>query len=398
MTRHLRALYCADTYPPQLNGVSVVTALSVQGLRERGWDVRVVSPSYPPIKDVFASALPGQGKCTGTHIASMPMPGYRDIRLAAPARGIVSRVMRDFKPDIVHSATEFMIGWMGQREAIRHGVPLVSSYHTDFSRYTVEYGVPWMRGSVQRYLGRFHRRSARVYTPGAVAVAELQALGIADVELWGRGVDTTLFHPTRRDQVLRDIYAPDGAFLLLHVGRLAAEKSVERILDGYARAKAVMPADRPIRLIVAGSGPRERQLREVAPFDVTFLGNLDRTTSLPQLYASADAFLFASHTETLGLVILEAMASGLPVIATPAGGVADHLRDKVNGIAFSQGDVAAMAAAIARLATDPTLHARLALGARATAAGMSWENEIDRLDASYREVVACQIRPWMPRG
>jgi len=143
-----------------------------------------------------------------------------------------------------------------------------------------------------------------------------------------------------------------------------------------------------MHLIIAGTGPREVALRAQADQHVTFLGNLDRSRVLPRLYASADAFLFSSQTETLGLVILEAMASGLPVIAAPAGGVADHLRSDQNGLAFPAGDVDDMADTIARLADSIGLRRRLAIGARRTAEALSWEVELDRLDASYREVCA----------
>jgi len=381
-----RALYCTDTYPPQLNGVSVVTALSVEGLRSRGWDVKVISPSYPAgARNVFAKSAATNGS-GGALIPSMPLPLYPDIRLAAPSYHVVSRVLDSFRPDIVHSATEFMIGWMGQRAALQRGIPRVSSYHTDFSRYTVSYGAPWLRGSVQNYLSRFHRRSHRVYTPGLAAQSELSALGVADVEVWGRGVDTTLFHPTQRDALLRRAHVPDDAFLFLHVGRLAAEKDVETILLAFGQARRRVSSRRRVHLIIAGDGPRLPALRALAPADVTFLGNLDRLTVLPRLYASADAFLFSSVTETLGLVILEAMASGLPVIAAPAGGVADHLRDDFNGIAYPAGDVGTMADAMVRMATTPALTHRLAIGARTTAAAMSWEAELDRLVDSYRAV------------
>lgn len=389
MTRTLRALYCTDTYPPQVNGVSVVTALSVEGLRRRGWDVTVISPRYPDgLTDVFRGAE-HEGTSRGDAvIASVPMPGYPDIRLAAPWRNTVRRVMDRVRPDIVHSATEFMIGWMGQREAIRRGIAAVSSYHTDFSRYTEAYGVPRLRGTVQRYLARFHQRSARVFTPGTVAVAELEALGVHRAALWGRGVDLTLFDPGHRDRSTINLPGvTDDTVLFLHVGRLAAEKGVERILEAFRLARGLLPEGVWTHLIIAGDGPARPALRAMASADVTFLGNLDRRAVLPTLYASADAFLFASHTETLGLVILEAMASGLPVIAAPAGGVADHLRDDENGIAYPPGDVAAMAAAIVHVATRPELARRLGAEGRRTAERLSWAEELDRLDASYRELL-----------
>jgi phosphatidylinositol alpha 1,6-mannosyltransferase len=389
MTTAPRVLYCADTYPPQVNGVSVVTALSVEGLRRRGWAVRVIAPRYPEaITDVFRGAEHEGLRDDDLRIPSIAMPGYPDIRLAAPTPFRIARAFDAFRPDIVHSATEFMIGRLGQREALRRGAIAVSSYHTDFSRYTEAYGVPRLRGTVQRYLARFHQRSARVYTPGLLAEAELNQLGVAAVEVWGRGVDTTLFAPGHRDpEVLRAMGVPADAFTILHVGRLAAEKGVERILAAFALLRARLGGAHRAHLVIAGDGPARPGLQTLAGADVTFVGNLDRRRALPALYASADAFAFSSHTETLGLVILEAMASGLPVVAAPAGGVADHLRDGENGLAYPPGDVESMAEALATLVRDRALGAALAAGARRTAEAMSWEAELDRLDASYRELL-----------
>ena len=384
--RPLRVLYCTDTYPPQVNGVSIVTALSVTGLRERGWECAVVAPRYPLDIQPFTPAESAFGvPDERVEIPSVGFPPYPDIRLAAPAYADVSAAIRRFAPDLVHCQTEFMLGRLGQIAARRAGLPCVSSYHTDFSRYTVAYGVPWIRGVVSRYIARFHRRSVRTYTPSVPARADLAALGVRHVEVWGRGVDSDVFHPARRSEALRSAYGVDAKFVFLHVGRLAAEKGVHRILEGFRRASALLPPG-TLHLIVAGTGPDEQALQLAAPPGVTFLGVLDREKKLPQLYASADAFLFASVTETLGLVVLEAMSAGLPVIATPAAGVADHLRHGVNGLAFPENDVGTMANHIVSLVLDRRLRDRLAAGARQTAAALSWRSELDRLDESYREV------------
>jgi phosphatidylinositol alpha 1,6-mannosyltransferase len=377
-----RVLYCTDTYPPQVNGVSVVTALSVAGLRARGWDCAVVAPRYPAVLPT-GPLYQGSIDPRLIDVASAAFPPYPDIRLAAPSYGVVREAVRRFKPDIVHSATEFMIGRLAQLAAARADAVRLSSYHTDFSRYTEAYRLPWLRGPVSRYIARFHRRSARVFTPSGPARDDLRALGVADVEVWGRGVDLTTFSPERRSHPLRAAYGVDHSVVFLHVGRLAAEKGVERIVRAFTRAAQMLPA-RAARLIVAGAGPGEAALRRLAGPDVLFLGVLDRERALPRLYASADAFLFSSLTETLGLVVLEAMASGLPVIASPAGGVADHLRDDVNGIAVPPYDVDSMASAIVALSLDVSRRRRLAEGARCTALALDWEAELDRLDASYR--------------
>ena len=385
----MRILFCTDTYPPQVNGVSVVTALSVTGLRARGWEVEVIAPRYPAdIPRIFERSMSDDGV---TPIASVPLPGYPDIRLAAPARRTVREVIARFRPDIVHSATEFMIGRMGMRAARAAGIPATTSYHTDFAKYTESYGVPFLRGPVTQWIKRFHAQAERIFTPSAPSRADLLALGLTDVEVWGRGVDDVLFHPSKRSLALRQRLNLGNAFTFVHVGRLAPEKGVEVLLEAFGMVEAELGAD-AVKFVVAGAGPSLPSLKERAPRAVTFLGNLDRQRELPSLYASADGFLFASTTETLGLVVLEAMAAGIPVIAAPAGGVADHLRHEVNGLAYEAMNARACADAMLRLVADRDLQQRLRDGARHTVEQRTWEHEMDRLDASYREVLSRRER------
>lgn len=394
-----RILFCTDTYPPQVNGVSVVTALSVGGLRARGWKVGVVAPRYrASAPNPFTDPQPGAGlEDELTSLPNVGLPLYPDIRIAAPDYAAVARAIGRFEPDVVHCETEFVIGRMGQIAAGRAGIPVTTSYHTDFSRYTESYGVPWLRGAVSRYIGRFHGRARRTYTPSAPARRDVMAMGANEVEVWGRGVDAEVFSPARRSATLREAYGLTNAFTFVHVGRLAAEKGIDTILDAFAIASQSLP-EHAIHLMIAGVGPCEARLRARAPRYVTFLGYLKRTTLLPGLYASSDAFVFSSLTETLGLVVLEAMACGLPVIATPAGGVADHLVDGENGLAFPPDDADAMARAMIRLALDRALATRLGARARETALALSWERELDRLDQSYRQIVADPASVTPPAG
>ena len=386
----MRVLFCTDTYPPQINGVSIVTALSVAGLTRLGWTCAVVAPRYPDSDHLRWGTADTDSPGAPAEVLSVPgipMPRYPEIRLALPSLSAVSNLVRRFRPDLIHCATEFGIGRVGQVAGRRAGLPLVSSYHTDFARYTEAYGLPWLRRFASAYLGRFHRRSRRVYTPSEVSREEVLALGVRDVETWGGGVDVELFHPGRRSLDMRAALGVGSRFTFLHVGRLAPEKSVDHVIEAFRLASGLLPRGM-VHLVVAGTGPREEELRASAPPGVTFLGFLERRTRLPDLYANCDAFVFASVTETLGLVLLEAMASGLPVVAAPAGGVRDHLRDGVNGLSYPEGDVGAMARAMVRLAGDPALTRRLARGARKTAEGLSWDGEMERLDRSYREVCA----------
>ena len=383
----MRVLYCTDSYPPQLNGVSVVTSLSVEGLTRRGWECAVVAPRYP------AGPLAGWGDGTDAEgraaelfsVPSMPLPRYPEIRLALPRPSAIGALVERFRPDLVHCATELGIGRMGQIAAARAKLPVVSSYHTDFAKYADAYGTSWLRGPVSAYLGRFHRRSRRVFTPSTVSREDLIRLNVPDVEVWGRGVDAELFHPGRRSPEMRAAFGMGSRFTFLYVGRLAAEKRAQQIIQAFRLASETLPRG-VIHLIMAGTGPYEAELRAAAPPGVTFLGFLERKSRLPDLYANCDAFVFASVTETLGLVVLEAMASGLPVIAAPAGGVRDHLKDGKNGLAYSEGDAGSMARAMVRMAGDWGLTQRLSRGARRTAEGLTWERELDRLDQSYREV------------
>ncbi|MBA3893451.1 MAG: glycosyltransferase family 1 protein [Gemmatimonadales bacterium] len=384
----MRVLYCTDTYPPQMNGVSIVTAASVTGLARLGWECAVATPRYPPAVHAAWNRdfVTQRSEEAVFDFPSVAAPFYPDIRLAGPRVGQLERIIRRFGPDLVHCQTEFGVGRAGKAAAARMGVPVVSSYHTDFARYTEAYRARWLEGIVSRYLARFHRTSCRVYTPSTVSRQDLLRLGLTDVEVWGRGVDTELFHPGRRSEALRAALGMGSRYTFLYVGRLALEKRPDQVLDAFRLASAMLPRG-VIHLVIAGTGPREKELRASAPRGVTFLGLLDRRGRLPDLYANCDAFVFASVTETLGLVVLEAMSSGLPVIAIPAGGVRDHLRDGRNGLACREGDVQGMALAMARVATEWGLSRRLARGARASVEELSWVKEIERLDRSYREVI-----------
>ena len=395
----MRVLFCTDTYPPQINGVSIVTALSVTGLSRLGWECAVVAPSYPASAHIQWGSADEEFRAPSveiTSVPSIPLPRYPEVRLALPGSSRVRSIVERFRPDLVHCATEFGIGRAGQLAGQRAHLPLVSSYHTDFGRYAVAYGMPWLRLLVSAHLARFHRRSQRVYTPSTISRAEVLALGVTDVETWGRGVDVEMFHPGRRSQEMRAALGMGSRFTFLYVGRLAAEKCVENVIEAFRAASGLLPRG-TIHLVIAGTGPRETEIRAGAPPGVEFLGFLDRRGRLPDLYANCDAFLFASVTETLGLVLLEAMASGLPVIAAPAGGVRDHLRDGVNGLSYPEGDVGAMAQAMVRLVGDGALRQRLSRGARRTAEGLSWDREMERLDRSYREVCE-EARRAQPAG
>ena len=380
----MRVLHCCDTWPPQVNGVSVVTTLMVDGLLERNVDVALVTPRYPArLRDVVGMVRPDVWHLTLPSVA-LPII-YKDVRICAPLAGRVERFVRDFKPDLVHVDTEFIVGMLGARAARRCGVPMVTSFHTNFDQYVASYGAPWLSRWVERGIVRFHAEAKAIFTPSSVTQSWLAQRGLHQSEVFGRAVDVNVFSPAKRSAELRARLNAGNTVTFLHVGRLAPEKNIERLLDGFAVARARL--GNAVQLVIAGDGPAGPKLRARAGDGVTFMGFINRDTELPGLYASCDAFLNTSLTETLGLVILEAMAAGLPVAAVPAGGIADHLRDGENGLAIPN-TVEGVADAVVRLADDAALRARLGTSARQWAEQLSWDRELDRLVARYGEVIA----------
>jgi len=379
----MRVLHCTDTWPPQVNGVSVVTTLMVDGLLARNVDVAIVTPRYPArMEDVVGIARPNVPRLA---LPSVQLPVYNDVRVSAPLAGRVERFARDFRPDLVHVDTEFIVGRLGARAARRLGIPVVTSFHTNFAQYTAAYGAPWLSGVVTRDLLRFHRRARHIFTPSSVTRNWLHAHGLDHVEVLGRAVDIAVFNPARRTDGWRQRLGAEHATTFLHVGRLAAEKNLDLLLDGFALARSRLGAR--VQLIVAGDGPVAARLRARAPDGTTFIGFIDRDRELPGLYASCDAFLNTSTTETLGLVILEAMASGLPVAAVVEGGIADHLRHDDTGLAL-ENSAASVADAIVRLTDEPGLRGRLGASGRRWAEHLSWDRELDRLVERYAAVIA----------
>lgn len=382
-----RILFCTDTYPPQLNGVSVVTAAMVAGLCSRGWECAVVAPAYPTASRRVLEEPRGVPRFD---LPSYAVPAYPELRLVWPQRGEVGALMDRFRPDVVHCATEMLVGRAGLSEANRRGIPVCTTYHTDFSRYCSAYGMPFLRPAVRTWIRRFHAQAARTFVPSRAAQRDLANMGVPRSLVWSGGVDTEQFHPRHFSVLTRHRYAMGPDFTFLHVGRMAPEKNIELLLTAFELLRARHP-ERRLRLLVAGSGPSEVSLRLRAGNGVTFLGAVERSRDLPALYASSDAFVTCSETETLGLVVLEAMAAGLPVVACHAGGVGDYLESGRNGLSFAIGDLEQCVAAMERLMSDCSLYERLRVGARATAEHMSARCEMNRLDALLRRVAGAAV-------
>lgn len=375
----LRIALVTDTFLPEINGVTTVLRTMREGLRERGHEVFVVAPRYgangAQESDIFRRG-------------SVAFPLYPAVRLSSPIGGSAARALDRFQPDIVHSVTEGPLGGIGRRWAIRHRVPLVTSFHTDFPRYAGRYLGNWAIGPVRRYCSWFHRPAMVTQTPSQETARELRSFGLSSVMVWGRGVDPRHFTPNRRSEIRRQAMGNCTRPVILHVGRLAREKDIAVLVESYRILHGRTGGH--VGFEVSGDGPEAGAVRQALPF-ARHHGFLDRD-QLANLYADSDLFVFPSTTETCGLVALEAMASGLPVIAANQGGVLENLRPEVNGILVAAGDASAFADAAAALLADPSRRIGMAAGARAWAEGHSWERELDELERVYSEICATPVR------
>jgi glycosyltransferase involved in cell wall biosynthesis len=282
----LRIALVSDAWTPQVNGVVRTLTTTTAELRRLGNQVETVTP------DLFTT---------------VPCPSYPEIRLALAARQGVRRRLETFDPHAIHIATEGPLGWAARRWCLDHGRPFTTSFHTRFPDYlAMRTGLP--ADLFWGPLRRFHGAAARVFVATPTLEAELRRRGLSRLHRWARGVDLGLFTPDGpRLAELDGVAGP----ILLHVGRVAPEKNIEAFLS----------ADVPGTKVVVGDGPALAALRRRYP-DALFLGAL-HGERLAAAYRSADAFVFPSRTDTFGLVMAEALASGVPVAAFPVPGPLD---------------------------------------------------------------------------
>jgi len=351
----VRIALVTDTYTPQVNGVTTVVARIANVLREFGHQVVVVAPRYPGHSPVDSGEL---------RIPSASFPPYPAIRLSVPQFRKVASFLDPFRPDVVHVATEGPLGLTGRRYAVQRGIPLVTSYHTNFPQYARHYGAGIIEPLVWKWLRWFHRPAVLTQTPGEAVAAELKQRGIGNPVVWGRGVDTMHFNPGRRSAGWRRWLAGgDDTAVVLHVGRLAPEKNIDVLAESWAAARE--RAGQRATFVLAGEGPEARRLLARLPW-VRQLGFLDRGR-LADVYASADICVLPSKTETCGLVALEAMSSGLAVVAADAGGFRESIVHGSSGILVAPEDATGFAAEILSLVIAPQRRNEIAMAARAAA-------------------------------
>jgi glycosyltransferase involved in cell wall biosynthesis len=372
----VRIALVTDTYAPQVNGVTTVTRRIVRTLEERAARPAMVAPRYP------GDRPPEPGEL---RIPSVPFPPYPAIRLSFPLAARIHAFLDTFGPHLVHVVTEGPLGLAGRRYAIRRRLPLVTSYHTDFPGYCRHYGAGALEGAVWRWLLWFHTPARLTHTPGESVRAELVRRGLAHAVVWGRGVDCEWFHDNRdRRRWRRRLEIADDVALVLHVGRLAPEKNIGTLIRSWTAAHEALGGR--VRFVVAGEGPLAGLLEARLPW-ARRLGFLERD-DLADLYAAADVCVLPSATETCGLVALEAMASGVAVIAGDAGGFRETVVHGVNGLLAPPENAAAFSAHIVRLAMEREVRRGLAAAARAFAVSRDVRVECDEVVRQYAALIA----------
>lgn len=327
----MRIALFTETFLPKVDGIVTRLRHTVEHLQRSGDRVMVVAPDGG-ITEYQGAKVYG--------VTGFPLPLYPELKMALP-RPAIGQALEEFQPDIIHVVNPAVLGLAGLYYGKALKIPLVASYHTHLPQYLQHYKLGMLEGLLWELLKSAHNQAQLNLCTSTAMVEELTAHGIERVDLWQRGVDTELFHPELASEEMRSHLAqgyPDNP-LLLYVGRLSAEKEIERI-------KPVLEAIPGARLALVGDGPHRAALEQYfAGTPTHFVGYLTGR-ELGSAFASADAFIFPSRTETLGLVLLEAMAAGCPVVAASSGGIPDIVTSGVNGFLFDPqtGDEGAIAA------------------------------------------------------
>jgi glycosyltransferase involved in cell wall biosynthesis len=372
----MRIAYVTETWPPEVNGVALTAARTVRHLREHGHGVDLIRPRQP---HEATGALADDEWLT----AGVPLPMYADLRFGLARERPLAQRFAERAIDLVHVATPGPLSWQALRAARALGLPSSSDFRTNFHTYCRYYHLGLVAPLALRALRRFHNQTDRTFVPTRALARELEAEGFHRLAVVGRGVDTTRFDPAWRSATLRRTWgAPEDGVVVLYVGRVAAEKNVAFALKAFEAVRAEAPG---ARMVVVGDGPLRTELAAAHP-DVRFVG-ARHGERLAACYASADCFVFPSLTDTFGNVTLEALASGLPVVAFDTAAAAEHVKDGRSGRLAPPGDEAAFGAALRAAVLDPAALRRMRPEAVAAARRADWDGVLGRFEDYLQDTI-----------
>ncbi len=379
--RPLRVAMVSETYPPEINGVAHTAQCMAQGLVSRYHQVQLIRPRQHAQDQGEHSAAFEEILVRG-----MSMPRYAGLRIGLPATAELMRLWRTRRPHVVQIVTEGPLGWSAMVAARKLRLPAISEFHTNFHAYSRHYGMAMLGGPIRAYLRWFHNQTATTLVPTEALRHELASMGFRRLQVLARGVDTKRFNPARWNKLLRLSWGcGDHTLVALHVGRLAAEKNLPLVIETFRHLQAERP---DMKLVMVGDGPERAALQARNP-DVVFSG-MRQGEDLAEHYASADLLLFPSTTETFGNVVLEAMASGLPVVAYDYAAAREYIRHGENGLRAAFSDPLAFINQARNLVSDLENARRLGRNARVSAEGMAWDHIHDR----FERLIAATVKQW----
>ena len=362
-----------ETYPPEINGVAITLSRLVNGLRALGNNVSVVHPRQRNGQSVDGL----DGDLDHHQVRGLPLPGYHGLQFGMPAGRLLRQAWSHHLPAAVYVATEGPLGLSAVRAARRMGIPAISGFHTNFHYYCKHYGVGWLQPVALRYLRWFHNQTERTLVSNEELRSRLQDAGFCNVGIIERGVDGRLFTPQRRSVKLRQEWGvSDKDPVLIYVGRIAAEKNLGVAIEAY---RAIKRFNDRVRFVLVGDGPLRQSLQREHP-DLIFAG-MRMGEELGEYYASADVFLFSSETETFGNVTLEAMASGLAVIAYNYACAKLHITSGETGVLVRFGDANSFVDSACALMREPQVIGRIRRQGRQYVSYLGWERVVERFEA-----------------
>lgn len=372
----MRIAIFTETFLPKVDGIVTRLKHTVEHLQDFGNEVCVFCPDGG-LREYKGAKIEG--------VSGFPLPLYPELKLAFP-RPSMREAIEAFNPDLIHVVNPAVLGLGGIYYSRSLNIPLIASYHTHLPKYLEHYNLGMLEGVLWELLKAMHNKATINLCTSTAMQQELTEHAIERVEVWQKGVDTVTFRPDLRSDEMRSRLTqgyseqhPDAP-ILIYIGRLSAEKEIDRI-------KPVLEAIPGARLALVGDGPHREDLeKHFAGTATHFVGYL-AGEELGAAYASADAFIFPSRTETLGLVLLEAMAAGCPVIAANAGGIPDIVTDGINGFMFDPADEKGAIVATQKLLGMKAERELLRHNARVEAERWGWEASTRQLERFYISVL-----------
>lgn len=351
----------------------------VRGLMSQGHSIVLIKPERADAPKSEHPAL------EIVDVFGLPIPNYAGLKIGIPSPGQLEACFESQRPHVVHVATEGPLGFSALTAARRLGIPVTSTFHTNFQDYCADYGAGFLEPLMMAYLRWFHNACELTTAPDPSLIERLSDDGIERLEMLGRGADIELFTPERRDPLLRNEWGANEATpVAIYVGRAAAEKNIPLAIEAWQSARIVVPE---LKMVVVGDGPVLKRLQQQWP-DIHFAG-MRYDTDLARHYASADFFIFGSTSETFGNVVIEAMSSGLVALTYDYAAGQQFIRSGENGYLAPFDDPQAFKQMAATIAQQRGDWPRIRAAARATAETYPWSQTIDRFNALLRHAAAC---------